>query len=956
MLGIMFQKLFSKKWMFLCLLLGSILLIATVVSFPLYQNAVFDRMLRTEFQDYYAQNGEWPAKLSLTTSWDMSSHEKSVSRAEERLTNMGTALGVDTKESLFYYRLQHSLTLISGRLDTNANKLSVACMSSLPGHAEVLAGQMYSETGVNEDGYIEAVISKECTITNNILIGDILELESSNPDVPGIKLLITGVFQRSEDEAYWNISIGELTNVCLIQEDVFRDRFMTFTEENNNLIFASHYYLFEYDTLRAVSVDAIIDMVTNNAYKAPACLELLENFQLKRPLISVTLLILEVPVLVLLAAFLFMVSTQMYELEKNEISVIKSRGSSRGQIFRLYLYQNIFLTLLGTLAGIPLGVLFVQILGSTSNFLEFGLHRQLDINFDIKVLLYLAVTMLLTLLIMTLPAVRHSKVSIVHLKQQKAAKKRAWWERFFLDFICLAISLYGFYNYSKGRNQVVENVLSEQSLDPLLYICSSLFIVGMGLLFLRLQPLLVKLIFTLGKRFWKPASYVSFLENQKNGRKQQFIMLFLILTVSLGSFYATVARTILQNALNNLEYLDGADIIIREVWTDNFSSIKIARELATIKNDAPSEDDPKYYEPNFFKYASLDAEAYTKVYYDDASRSTENVRSYVVINDNEQNVTMMGIHTKEFGQHTWVDRSLTEEHYYTTLNKLADNPDGILVSRNFQTQLNCKVGDKLLCHYDSSIGTANEKIPIEHFANLRIVGFIDYWPGYAFTTMQLDTNGQVISAPNYLVVANYATLQKAFAPVTEPYEVWITLKEGASSEDVARWIQENDVSVQKYVDKQADRQKTLEDPLLQGTNGVLTMSFLVMILLCAAGYLIYWIMSIRSRELVFGTLRAFGMHKKELFHILMLEQLFSGILSMLAGAGIGFLASRMYVPILQTAYAASNQVLPIMLYTNPEDMIRLYGTLGVMMAICLIILVLLVLKLNVTKALKLGEE
>ena len=47
----MFQKLFSKKWMFLCLFLGSVLLVATVISFPLYQNAAFDRMLRAEFQN-----------------------------------------------------------------------------------------------------------------------------------------------------------------------------------------------------------------------------------------------------------------------------------------------------------------------------------------------------------------------------------------------------------------------------------------------------------------------------------------------------------------------------------------------------------------------------------------------------------------------------------------------------------------------------------------------------------------------------------------------------------------------------------------------------------------------------------------------------------------------------------------------------------------------------------------
>jgi len=37
-------------------------------------------------------------------------------------------------------------------------------------------------------------------------------------------------------------------------------------------------------------------------------------------------------------------------------------------------------------------------------------------------------------------------------------------------------------------------------------------------------------------------------------------------------------------------------------------------------------------------------------------------------------------------------------------------------------------------------------------------------------------------------------------------------------------------------------------------------------------------------------------------------------------------------------------------------MIRLYGVVGATMAICLVVLAVIVFKLNITKALKLGEE
>ena len=45
--------------------------------------------------------------------------------------------------------------------------------------------------------------------------------------------------------------------------------------------------------------------------------------------VNVTLWVLQVPIFVLLAAFIFMVSRQMLEIEQSEIAVIKSRGAGK---------------------------------------------------------------------------------------------------------------------------------------------------------------------------------------------------------------------------------------------------------------------------------------------------------------------------------------------------------------------------------------------------------------------------------------------------------------------------------------------------------------------------------------------------------------------------------------------------------------------------------------------------
>ena len=88
-----------------------------------------------------------------------------------------------------------------------------------------------------------------------------------------------------------------------------------------------------------------------------------------------------------------------------------------------------------------------------------------------------------------------------------------------------------------------------------------------------------------------------------------------------------------------------------------------------------------------------------------------------------------------------------------------------------------------------------------------------------------------------MVIAHYAALQQSWG--TTPYEVWISLDENTTSDDVYQWIQDNDIHVTKYENKEIDLRLVEEDPMLQGTNGVLTMGFIVTIILCAVGYLIY---------------------------------------------------------------------------------------------------------------------
>ena len=162
------------------------------------------------------------------------------------------------------------------------------------------------------------------------------------------------------------------------------------------------------------------------------------------------------------------------------------------------------------------------------------------------------------------------------------------------------------------------------------------------------------------------------------------------------------------------------------------------------------------------------------------------------------------------------------------------------------------------------------------------------------------------------------------------------------------------MQIQKFRDTAAELVELKNDTVFQGTSGILTISFIVVLILCVAGFLIYWVLSIRSRELLFGIFRAMGMSMREI--LLMLEQIFISGLSIAMGAGIGVLASRLYIPLIQLAYSASDQSVPLAILIQSGDMIRLFVIVGLVLLLCMVVLGVLIRRINISQALKLGEE
>ena len=930
MFTLIFQKLLHKKWMVLCLLIGNILLVAVAVSYPMYRNSSFQRMLTDEFDRYLDREGQWPAVWSVKHVRSLNRSGTSYEQLRDYVDQCQTRLNVPLYQEIeFLSTSMDDVKPVVERDERLERRLQITAISGLEEQVTIYAGRL-PEKELDEDGCVEVMVGSAVADSLNVLLDEVYQFEKlSWEDGTPVRIRVVGMFRAANElSPFWVEEPSSLYRDAIVPMEVFKACFLG--EERELAVGCKKriYQLWDYETITPGQIKDILrtsrqlveaeqrgSIIQDNVYEG-----IIESYSAKAKKVEVSLLILQMPVLALLLAFIYMISAQMLTMEQSEISVMKSRGARRRQILQMYLVQNLLLGMVSLAAGLPLGALFCSVLGTATDFMEFSGRRVLTVSWTADVLWYAGAAMILMMVMTLIPVIGFSRISIVNLKQSQAKKKRSLWKKLYLDVICLAVSLYGYYSFSRGQQQMMEQVLTGETLDPLLYLSSSLFLLGCGLLALRLQPLLLRLFFRVGKKRMAPASYVAFVEGIRGAQKKEFIMLFMILTVALGINNTTVARTIVANAEKNAGYVTGADLVLKEVWKDNSSYVKASGEPFI------------YIEPDYGKYDTINGMV----------SHTQVLNMSISLGRRSPDIQLMGIITNEFAQIARMPEELLPYDFYDYLNVLASSANAVLVSENFLTRLDYHLGDTL-------------EIPDRQGGSIRlkIRGFFNYWPSYSPYSYSLNNDGSLLQEDNYLIVANLPMLEQEQGQV--PYEIWF--KAGDTTEGIYSWLEENpEVKLTKFEDLEEVREETRSDTLFQGTNGILTMSFIVVLLLCGVGYLIYFILSIRSRELLFGVLRAMGMKKGEISRMLVLEQIFCGLYSILMGTGIGIVGSRMFVPMIQNAYAASDQVLPLELITSRSDLLQLFGIIGVVVLVCLLVISRIVAHMNISKALKLGED
>ncbi|WP_409346876.1 FtsX-like permease family protein [Paenibacillus sp. MBLB4367] len=958
LLVMIIRKMYKNKWLELSLLLGLVLSVGLISSMPIYTDAILQRMLVKDMENLQKSSGSYPGVVY------MNGYTYSEKDPVQQLKQVDGFLETD---GLPYFKLPirylvkeratetYPMILADpSRGDTKVNYAGeIVALEGLSEHVRLVDGRLPAKEPV--DGVYEVLAFENTLNTFKTVIGTELLLGEEKSDTKPerkIKIKPVGVIDvKDPNDPYW-YNVGAYRNSLFVDYSLFEKDFTT--SKALPVRSATWYGVLDYSEMDLQAVSRFLagsDRIENYLgthlepynFKVPAYKTLTTYFDREANLRKM-LWSLNVPVIIMLAFYLFMVSNLITERQKTEIAVLRSRGASRFQVMLGYLIEGLLLGGLAYAIGPFFGMSLTKVLGSSNGFLEFVQRSALKVELNKEAYKY-ALYAVCTSLVMTLiPAFLATRTSIVGHKQQLARQMRmSFWHKYGIDLVLIGVSIYGLRSFERQRKDFIALGVdgANFSVDPLLFLVPAFFILGMGLLILRIYPWFVRFVYWLGRKWWPPSLYSTLIQVGRSSTQYQFLMVFLIMTIATGLYSASAARTLNKNTDDKIMYANGSDVVLETQWENDAPPPSDAGGPGggeqSSQQTVASTKKIQYTEPPFQPFTLLPGvEQAAKVFVKNGAGFTAGKERGAA--------TLMGIETDQFGKAAWLRDGLLDHHFNDYLNVMATNTSAVLISKSLAEQKGVKVGDELFAGW-----TGVEYRPF------IVYGIVDYWPTFNPNPTGSETSsGNKKPVAPMLIIGHLSYIQNSLA--LEPYQVWIKLKKDAGRQEFYDAVVAKGYNVTSTTDTREQLINARNDPFQLAINGVMTLGFIISIVISFFGFLLYWVLSLYGRILQLGILRAMGISFLQLIGMLITEQLLTSGAAFLIGALTGTATSELFVKLFQVSFNPATQVPPFQVTFNPGDSLQLYVIVFMMIAIALVILSYLLSRIKIHQAVKLGED
>lgn len=951
MLRLALKKMLNNKMLMISLFVGILVAVLISCTIPIYSQGISHRMLVTQLENYQNEYNLSPGANIIScslTAFRQKGNSDIVEKNDSSANVANFKYCSDYLENNLYPRLNmpalvKSVTLSSTTLkaadirDNGQTTVKDAVLKAADNYDNsiVLINGKMPENRLDDDDCVEVIISKTTQSVTKYAIGTVVQVGYTTESVVSdygkklAKIKIVGVFDYKNDP-YSTFVDDDNGKEFYCNYNFFYDNLFV----KDNLVstvtwyFAGDYTKFDLNKIEN-TITALEELnknliewgiAGNSATKVPPIDQYLAYFDNVNS-VNVLLVLFYAPVLILVVFFIFMISKFVVENDKNEISMLNSRGASRGQIVLLYLLQGGTIALVSIIVSPLLAMILCNLLGTTSGFLEFAQRAPLKIELSVSAFMFCFVAAILAVITMLIPVYNSAKIEII---QHKRKQKSPVWINIILAVVTVLLAVVTGYAYYVLVYQQGGLFTSAGGIQPLAYVFLISFFAAVALLFILVYPLILRTVLKFGQKKWVAEKFSAFSRISRLENKEKFIVVFLTLTVAIGVFSSISARTLNKNLDNSTIYQYPCDIIA----------------------------DVKYYALNsginrrylFDDVEGIDATKVTK-----GNQPRINTRLGQSLTEN---VELMGIFPDEFGKIiTWDDTILPNSMDFY-LDKLDKNVNSCIISENVAKILGVKTGDTIYVRVDESLRASD-------VVSAEIIEVVEAWPTYYPT----ETDAYGVEKDRYLVVLNNTAIERVAR--NQEYKVWmntdysvtelkkITIELGAKANS---YYDRVSARLENIVNGSRERYLSQINAVRQATNGSLTLGFVSVIFVCAVGFIIYWIISIKSRMLQIGTMRALGMSFNEVYHMILWEELLLCAAAVVVGLISGIISGIMFSPLLQSAFCEMGQMPPYVVSINFIDILKLIILIALLIGVSVGAAIMVLKRIKAATAIKLGEE
>jgi len=770
-----------------------------------------------------------------------------------------------------------------------------------------------------------------------ILFG-LKDADARNSESVQIPVRIAGIWQPANPEDdYWFYNPDAFDQVLLVPEASFVQRIVpTLTGE---VYLGVWYLLLDGSAVYTDDVLPLLNRIATAETRAASLLpytrldvspaEAMWTYRWQAYLLTILLSVFAVPVLGLILYFVAMTAGMAVRRQQTEIAVLRSRGTSRWQVLGVYLLEGLALGAVALGLGVLLGQGIAVAMGQIRSFLTLVNRPLLPVRLSWSSLRFAAGAIVLALLTTLLPALSAAGHTVVTHKQEQARElRRPFWQRYFLDLFLLAPPLYGYY-LLRQRGTISVNlgggVSSDPFQNPLLFVVPALFIFALGLLFIRLFPLLMAALAWLSG--WLPGTpmVLALRHLARSSRHYTSPLLLLILTLGLAAFTASMALTLDSHLVDRVYYQIGGDVRLVEIG-ESTETVQdpFASQSSPSEREEEEDTGPKWLFMPVSQHLDVDGvQAATRV-------GEYKARSPL---GNREEGTFIGVDRVDFPRAAVFRSDYAPDSLGGLMNLLALESRALLVDRGFLARNSLTVGDSL--RLELIMGGERRTV------DFVVVGVLDLFP------TQYPEDGPVF-------VGN---LDYAFQSMGDeyPYDVWVAVDGKRPTEAIVTDLRDLGFQILDYDDANDMILAEQTKPARQGLFGVLSVGFLAAAGLTVLGFLLYAIFSFRQRFIELGVLRAIGLSVGQMAAFLAGEQLALIVTGAAVGTGLGVWASRLFIPFLQVRGGLHPHTPPFVVQIAWADIFQIYAVFGGMLLAAVAVMLVLLIRMKVFEAVKLGE-